>query len=212
MNRDLARLALFRRVLGLVTSGMGVSASIVRAFRAAEGEEHDAARLVLLGNPPPVSLAAIVSDDAKELGMLASLVAGASSSSAKALGRKGEALSLVLEGWLKARESRILERRVLQMRGYIMSAVLGAVMAIIAALGPVVGSIDFLQAAPQVPGPSLSYFAAAMVVASASMLGLFLSGRRFYLNLLVATMVFVLAFAAASPLADVPSVSLWGIK
>lgn len=212
MNRDLARLALFRRLLGLVTSGMGVSASIVRAFRAAEGEEQDAARLVLLGNPPPVSLAAIVSDDAKELGMLASLVAGASSSSAMVLGKKGEALSALLEGWLKAKESRLLERRVLQMRGYIMSAVLGAVMAIIAALGPVVGSIDFLQATPQVPGASISYFSAAMVVVSSSMLGIFLSGRRFYLNLFVAIAVFALALAAASPLADVPSVSLWGIK
>ncbi|MDV3277416.1 MAG: hypothetical protein LYZ69_02985 [Nitrososphaerales archaeon] len=212
MNRDLARLLLLRHVLDSVSSGRGVSASIVKSLGAGGKEERAAARKVLLGHPPAVSLAALVSDEARELSMLASLIVNASRSSARVMGQKGEALATVLEGWLKAREARLLEGRVLQLRGYIMCAVLGAVMAIISAIGPVVSSINFLQAGSSTGGPTLTYTAAALVGISSSMLGVFLSGKRFYVDLAVAMTVFALALEAASPLAAVPVAPLWGIK
>jgi hypothetical protein len=184
----------------------------VKAFGSGGREEREAAKRVLLGHPPSVSLAELVSDQARELSILASLIVSASRSSARSLGQKGESLANVLEGWLKAREARLLERRVLQFRGYIMCAVLGAVMAIISALGPIVSSINFLQAAPVEGGQTLSYAAAALVGVSSSTLGIFFSGRRFYIDLAVAMAVFALAFEAASPLAAVPVAPLWGIK
>jgi len=212
MNKELAQLLLLRNVLNSVSSGVGVSAAIVKTFRAGEGAERDAARKVLLGNPPNISLAPIASDRARELAMLASLISSASSGSARAVGKKGEALSEVLEGWLRAKESRLLERRVMQARGYLMCAVLGALMAIMTTLGPVVGSLSLLQGGAPSMNPYLDYASGAMLVFSSSTLGIFMAGRRFYLNLAIAATVFLLAMGAAAPLAVFPVTGPWAIK
>jgi hypothetical protein len=212
MNRRLARLQLLKSVLGSISAGRGVSASVVLSLRGGKGPEGLAARLVLLGFPPSVSMAPIVSDKSRELGMLASLVTLASNSNVASVGKKGSELSTVLERWLKADDERAMEAKILRMRGLIMSAVLGAVMATVSALGPIVASTDFLGAGVAAQGPTLLYASAAMVAVSSSMLGLFLSGRRFYLNLAVGLGVFWVAFIASSPLAAIPVVSLWGIK
>jgi hypothetical protein len=212
LNRELAQLLLLRAVLGSVSSGMGVSASIVKTFKAGGRAERDAARKVLLGNPPSVALAGISSDKGTELAMLASLIGTASTGNVKSIGKKGEALSAVLEGWLKARESRLLERRVMQARGYIMCAVLGAVMGIVTALGPVVGGLSILQGNLPSTSPYLNYASGAMVAFSSSALGIFLGGKRFYLNLLIAIGVFLLAMSAAAPLTVFPTTTPWAIK
>jgi hypothetical protein len=98
------------------------------------------------------------------------------------------------------------------MRGLLMSAVLGAVMATLSALGPIVASSGLFSQDSTASGPALHYAAAAMVAVSSSLLGLFLSGRRFYLNLTVALGVFLVAFSATSPLASVPIIGVWGAK
>jgi hypothetical protein len=212
MSKTLARIQLLKKVLASVGAGRGVSASVVLAFRGGGGAERLAARMVLLGHPPRRSMASIVSDQSRELGMLASLVTMASGSNLAAIGRKGSEFSALMERWLKAKEERLMEQKVFQMRGLIMSAVLGAVMATVSALGPLVGAGELFAGGGTSAGPALNYASAAMVVVSSSMIGLFLSGRRFYLNLVLALAVFSLALSASSPLAPVPTVSLWGIK
>ena len=212
MNKELAQLLLLRNVLSSVSSGAGVSASIVKTLRSGGRAERDASRMILLGNPPSVSLAEFASEKARELAMLASLISAASTGSARVLGKKGEALSTVLEGWLKAKESRLLERRVMQARGYIMCAVLGAVMGIITALGPLVGSLSILQSGQPSTSPYLDYASGAMVTFSSSTLGIFLGGRRFYLDLAIAVGVFLLALSAAAPLTALPVAGPWAIK
>lgn len=211
MNKTLGSLILLKRLLASVSSGRGVSGSIVVAFKGAKRNERSAARMVLLGHPPRTSLASIAPYESREVGMLASLVTLGSGSDVVLLGKKGLELSTILERWLKAREARLMDARVMQMRGFVMSAVLGAVMAIVSALGPIVSTSTLLG--PTAPiGPSLDYASGAMVVVSSSMIGLFLSGRRFYLNLALALGVFWLALSAASPLSSIPDARLWGIK
>jgi hypothetical protein len=212
LNKELAELLRLRSVLNSVSSGRGVSASIVRTLAGGERGERSAARMVLLGHPPSVALAPLTTENTRELAMLTGLIANVSTASAKVLGRKGEALSNILENWLKAKETRAMERRVMQARGYVMCAVLGAVMAIMSTLGPVVGSISFLQSAPPTPSPYLGYASGAMVAFSSSMLGIFLGGRRFYINLAIAGVVFLLGTSAAAPLASFPVSGLWAIK
>lgn len=212
MTKELDQMLLMRNVLNSVSAGMGVSAAIVKAFKTAGKVEREAARKALLGNPPSVSLADIMSNKVRELSMLAILIGAASNGSARAISKKGEALSTVLEGWLKAREARLLERRVMQVRGYIMSAVLGAVVGIMTTLGPVAGGLSILQNGPPVSSPYLDYASGAMVAISSSALGIFLGGRRFYLNLLIAGTVFLLAISAAAPLAVSPVYGPWAIK
>lgn len=212
MNKRLVRLQLIKRVLASISSGRGVSTSIVLALRQGEGAERLAARKVLLGFPPTESMASIVSDESKELGMLASLVTMASSSNVAAIGKKGTDLSNLLERWLKAGEERAMEAKVFQMRGLIMSAVLGALMATVSAIGPLVASTSLLTGGTVSPGPSLYLLSGAMVAVSCSMLGFFLSGKRFYVNLGLGLGVYLVAFFVMSPLSTVTGVSAWGIK
>ena len=212
MNKRLARLQLMKRVLASISAGRGVSTSIVLALRRGDGVEKEAARRVLLGFPPSRSMASIVSDQSRELGMLGSLVTMASSSNAVAIGKKGTDLSAILERWLKAGEERAMEAKVFQMRGLIMSAVLGALMATVSSVGPLVATTNFLTAGTPASAPSLYYVSGAMVAVSSSMLGLFLSGRRFYINLGLALGVYAVASFASAPLSSVPTVNLWGIK
>ena len=212
MNKEISELLRLREVLSSVSSGMGVSASIVKTLGRGGPRERRAARLVLLGHPPSVAMNSVSDGGARELSMLTGIIANTSGSSATLLGRKGEKLSTVVEGWLKAKEERAMERRVMQARGYIMCAVLGAVMAIMSTLGPVVGSITLLQGAAPVADQYLGYAAGAMVAFSSSMLGIFLGGRRFYFNLGIGCAVFIVGTAAAAPLASFPTASLWAIK
>jgi len=212
LNKRLARLQLIKRVLASIGSGRGVSTSIVLALRQGEGAERLAARKVLLGLPPSKSMAPIVSDESKELAMLASLVTMASSSNVAAIGKKGTDLSNLLERWLKAGEERAMEAKVFQMRGLIMSAVLGALMATVSAIGPLVASSNFLMGGTVAAAPSLYLFSGTMVAASSSMLGIFLSGKRFYVNLALGLGVYLVASFAAAPLSSVTGMNVWGIK
>ncbi len=212
MNKRLARMQLLKRLLSSISEGRGVSASIVLTLKQGEGAEKLAARRVLLGFPPDKSMAPVVFDESKELGMLASLVTLASASNAATVGKKGEELSNLLERWLKASEEKAMEARVFQMRGLIMSAVLGGLMAVVSAVGPLMASTDFLAGGAFTAGPSLSLVSAAMVAVSSSMLGIFLSGRRFYVNLALALGVYLVASFAASPLGSIAGFGAWGIK
>jgi len=212
MNKRLARMQLIKRVLASIGAGRGVSTSIVMALRGGGGEEELAAKRVLLGFPPVKAMQPIVSDDSRELGMLASLVTMASSSNTAVIGKKGADLSNLLERWLKAAEERAMEAKVFQMRGFIMSAVLGALMATVSAIGPLVASTNFLTGGSATPAGPLLLVSGAMVAVSSTMLGIFLSGRRFYFNLALALAVYAVATTATAPLVSVTRVNVWGIK
>lgn len=143
--------------------------------------------------------------------MLASLIVAAPRSSAAAVGASGQALAASLEAWVKARESRRLERRVLRFRSVVTSGVLGAVTAMVATLGPLVGTLGF-QGGPPVDPVPLLVGAASMAAISSAMLGIFMSGKGFVTNVAVTLGVFAAVAAFASPLANVPSVVMWGVK
>jgi hypothetical protein len=152
-----------------------------------------------------------VENGSEEVGMLASLIVSTPRSSTALVGKSGEELAGTLERWVKLRENRRLEQRVLRFRSVITSGVLGAVTAMVAALGPIVGGLSFTG--PAVQGASGVLPAAAVMTAvSSGMLGLFMSGRRMFVNLAIALVVFALVSLLASPLASIPAVTLWGVK
>jgi len=212
MNQRFKTILLLRRVFTLARQGAGLAASLVETFRDSGGREGDVARKILLGYPVPVALKEFAEGSSKELSMLAGLLANSPAASAQLIGRKGERLSIVLERWMKLNEARVMERRVMEMRSHMMSAVLGAVVAMLATLGPLVAGLNFFAPTTQLNGTALLLSSAAMVVVSTLSLGLFMSGRRFYVDILIAMAAFGLAVAVVSPLANVPTVNLWGIK
>lgn len=208
--RDEFLLLCLRRVLESAGQGSGLSRSLVESFKGSGGPGGEAARLALLGFPTSASMEPLLSTGSEEVSMLASLVVAAPLSSALLVGKSGSTFALMLERWVKAKESRALEQKVMRFRSLITSGVLGAVTAMISTLGPVVGSLGIVSGAPP-GGRAIVYGAAAMAAISSGMLGFFMSGRAFYVNVAVALAAFCTVSVVASPLANVPSVGVLGV-
>ncbi len=212
MNRDLSVLLTMRKVLAEVGSGAGVAAAVVREFSGAQGSLREVARETLLGHPPQETMPSLLAGEGAELAILASLLAEGSKGDAEAAGSRGEWLSLDLEGWVKAREARAMEQKVMRFRGVIVSAVLGAVLGMVSTIAPAVGSFGFPSSAGGVDIGSLKAAAGVMGVLSSAMLGLFMSGRGLVANVLVTVVAFGLVSLAVQPLATIAVPQAWAIK
>jgi len=211
MNRELTMVQSLRRVLESAGSGAGMCNSLVKELGPLDPIGRGAARMLLLGFPLSVSLRPLADAESEEVGMLASLILSSPKSSTALVGRRGEKLASTLERWVKLKENWRLEQKVLRFRSLMTSGVLGAVSAMVGTLGPLVGSLNFTGPAVQGMG-NLLPAAAALTAVSAGMLGLFMSGRGMFVNIAVALAAFLAVSTIASPLANLPTVSLWGIK
>jgi len=210
MKSDLPMIFSLKGVMESAAEGRGISQSVVRGLGRDPLVGREAARQVLLGFPLAVSLSPLLESKSEEVSMLGSLIVSAPRSSASLVGRSGGSLALILERWIKAREGAELEQKVLRFRSLVTSGVLGAVMAMMASLGPLVGSLGF--AGPAAGSGQLLYGAGGMAAVSSTLLGVFMSGRGFIANVLVSLGVFVLVAAAAAPLVSLPVATLWGVK
>lgn len=200
----------FRRVLESAAAGKGIARSAVEELADVVPLGTEAARLLLLGFPLRVALRPLVEGANEEVSMIASLVVTAPRSSVAVVGRDGGTLAATLERWVKARESRALEQKVLRFRSLLTAGVLGGVAGMIATLGPLVGGIG-LQGVALGAG-RLMPCAAAMTAVSSGVLGAFMSGRRLYLSIGVSLAAFAVVGAFASPLASLTPSALWGVK
>jgi hypothetical protein len=212
MNSDLQTILALRKVLESASEGMGMAQSAARELAGIQPLGKESARLVLLGFPLAVALGPLEHSGAEEVSMLASLVVSAPRSSATVIGKSGGVLASTLERWVKMKESGKMQQKALRFRSLVTCGVLGAVTAMIASLGPVVGSLDFMAAGPIGGSVNLLFAAAGLTGLSSCMLGLFMSGRGFYANVAVSLGVFTAVSILASPLASVPAVNLWGVK
>lgn len=211
MIPDLDLVLALRRVLESASEGRGVAHSLVAELPTSGSHGADIARRVLLGFPPEVSMRPTAKGVSEEVAILTQLITQAASSSALLIGAGGAELSFTLEKWVKLREARRIESRVVWFRSVITSGVLGAVTAMIGSLGPVLGSLDFLH--PQAPkATDVVYAAAALAIVSSTMLGISLAGRKFYVNVAVTMVVFSAVDLLVSPLVNSFGGILWGIK
>ncbi|MDG7011316.1 MAG: hypothetical protein JRN57_04265 [Nitrososphaerota archaeon] len=211
MNQAVSMILSLRRVLESAGEGSGMSRSIVQELSGSDELGREAAKLLLLGNPIRSAMRPMLDRGAEEVALLASLIVAAPKSSAPEVGRSGSAVSTTLERWVKAKEGRALEQKVMRFRSLVTSGILGAVMGMVATLGPLLGSLG--AGAGQGPdAAALVYGAAAMTAISSGMLGAYMSGRGFGINVAVSVTSFAVVCAVASPLAAVPSFNLWGVK
>ena len=211
MKGELPMLFALKKVLESADSGEGIAHSLVRELRGMDPEGAAVARMILLGQPLAVSIRPLVESRANEVSMLSSLIGSATKSSSAAVGRRGRAFATVLERWVRLRENVKLEMKVQAFRSLVTSGVLGAVTAMMASLGPLVANLNFESSTPP-PSGNLLLAAGMMTAISSGMLGFYMSGRRFVINVAVAMLVFALVSTVVSPLVDIPSVTLWGIK
>lgn len=205
MSDDVARVLSLRRVLERTGEGAGVSRAIVEELGRMEGVGSAAARLLLLGNSLQDSMLPMLEGTSDEVSMLASLVVSAPASSVPLVGKSGEEVASTVERWVKAKESRALEQKVLRFRGLVISGVLGAVTAMVSSLGPLVGTLSLAGGGTSGSG-ALAFGAAAMAAMSSGMLGVFMGRKGFYLNVAVSLGAFMVVSAAALPLAGVQGV------
>ena len=212
MNADFDTMLALKKVLESASYGMGMSQSVARELGTVRTIGSESARLVLLGYPLHEAMSPLVESGSEEVSMLASLIVSVPRSSSVMVGKSGGILADTLDRWVKTKESGKLQQKALRFRSLITCGVLGAVSAMVASLGPLVGGLDFTRT--PLPGGTgaLLYAAAGFTGISSCMLGLFMSGRGFYVNAAVALGVFLVVAALASPLASVSAVTLWGVK
>jgi hypothetical protein len=212
MNTENAMIMALRRVLDSASQGMGAAQSLVREMRLGRGEGEQVARRVLLGNPIGAALQDVASGESEEVSMLATLVVLSSRGSVRLAGEKGRRLSAILERWVRTREAESMEKRVMRLRGYITSAVMGGLGAMVSNLAPILSSFQPTVSHTAAQVSLLPVVGALMVGFSSVMLGYFLSGRGFVSNALVATACYLAASALVSPLVSVQPSGLLGVK
>ena len=210
MKDDLKMVQALRRVLEASTGGRGTSKSAIEELAGVTREGKEVARSLLLGLGLRWAMVPLEKAKAGEVRMLSSLLGEVGRSSAESLGRGAGELSATLEKWISLSESKKLETRVQEYRGLLASGILGAVSSMVASLGPMMGSLNFsAQLTP--PDPTAIRVAAAIMSANgAAMLGLYLSGRRFVLNVVGCILAFLFVSALVSPLLGVQTSTLWG--
>ena len=209
MNPDLFLVRALRKVLESASEGKGMARSVVEGLRLSPLPWAGVARMLLLGHPLGTAMETLLESSSAEASMLASLIVASPGSSSLLVAEKGEVLAGTLEKWVRARENRKLEEKVMRFRSMVTSGVLGAVTAMVASLGPLVGSLNFEGTSPPVDPAALLIGGAAMAAMGSAVLGFYMSGKGFPFNVAVTLGVFALVSTAASPLGGQTPPILW---
>jgi hypothetical protein len=200
LSAELSMIAALRRALERASGGLGMSESLVVELRGQGQRATGVARALLLGHPIELSMGPLLSEHSEEVAMLASLVVASTQRSTALVGARGREMSYTLEKWVKLRENAKLEAKVHRFRCLIASGVMGGVCGMIASIGPIIGSFDLSLSGTPVRPVGLVLAAAIMTILSSGMLGLFVSGRNFYLNIIASVLAFALVSVMVSPL------------
>ncbi len=199
--KELERIERLKIALRHATQGRGLSAAVVEVFRrSSDREENEAARKILLGIPVKESVSPMTASG-REPGfdLLRYIVFEARVNSIEA-GKKAEKLARHFERWAEMKHKRSLEQKAMEVRAHMISAILGAVLAMISSMAPILASFQFLTTQQATPPSTLPYFGFAFSIASASFLGLFAVPRRPYIDPLISSLAYVVTFVLISPL------------
>jgi hypothetical protein len=180
-----------RAVLKGSSRGLGLAASFVRVFsESRKGRERDAVKRILLGSPVENAFAGIFSEDSSSGELLRFIAALARIDSSEA-SKGAERLSSMFDRWTLLKERRAMERKVMQFRGFIVSAVAGVVVGMLSTLAPVISNfqISFGTTATAVSGFS-PYEGAVFLIPSSIALGIYLSPHRPYLDVAISLATF----------------------
>ena len=198
---ELERIERLKIALRHATQGRGIGAAVVEVFRRSKDRgEYEAARKMLLGIPVKESVSPMTTSN-REPGfdLLRYIVFEARVNSIEA-GKKAEKLTSYFERWAEMKHKRSLEEKAMEVRAHMISAILGAVLAMISSLAPILASFQFLATPHPTPSSSLPYFGFAFSLASASFLGMFAAPRRPYVEPLISSLAYVVMFYLIAPL------------
>ncbi|MDA4117465.1 MAG: hypothetical protein OK455_03890 [Thaumarchaeota archaeon] len=190
-TQELDMMRRLRTVLKRSSHGLGIAASFVTVFASSrQGTEREAVRRILLGFPVGLAFAGLVSEASASSDLLRFVAAQAKMSASEA-SRGAEKLTSLFERWALLKEKRIMERRVMEFRGFVISAVAGVVVGMLSSLAPLISSFQLtLGGAPQAASTFSPYEGAVFLIPSALCLGLFFSPRRPYLFVVLSLATF----------------------
>ncbi|MDG6926237.1 MAG: hypothetical protein JRN09_06750 [Nitrososphaerota archaeon] len=199
-SAELRRMDRLRQVMRLSARGKGMAASIVETFRDSPAwREREAVRSILLGRSVEESTRLMTGAKGHGDELLSFLVEQAKLDAPEA-SRRAEKLSALFERWVRAEQERLVDRRIMETRSLMVSAVVGGVTAMVASLAPVLSSFQLALTQQVPPPPSVQYLGILFVIPSSFFLGLFFSPMRAVLNLAVATAAFALTVYLFAPL------------
>jgi hypothetical protein len=190
-----------RQVMRLSARGKGVAASIVETFRESRiPAELATARSILLGRPVEDSVGSMITGDGQSRDLLLYLVEQAKVDAPEA-SRRAERLAVLFEHWVRAKQDRLVDQRIMETRSIMVSAILGGVTAMVAALAPVLSTFQLTLTQQLLAAPVYSqYLGMFFVVPGAFFLGMFFSSRRAVFNVAVSGAVYMLVVYFFAPL------------
>lgn len=200
-SAELARMERLRQVMRLSASGKGVASAVVETLRASSREDDAAVvRSILLGRPVEEAVRPLLSVKDHSSDLVAFLVEQAKLDAPEA-SRRAETLRALFERWVRAKQSRLTDQRIMETRSLMVSAILGGVTAMVSAIAPVLSSFQLsLTEAPSTAAPPSPYLGLLFVMPGAFFLGLFFRPRRAALNLAVSVCAYVVVAYLFSPL------------
>jgi hypothetical protein len=185
-SEELEVMRRLRTVLKRSSRGLGLAASFVGVFSSSKDMvEREAVKRILLGTPFEMAFAGLIKKTSSSGELLRFIAALAKISSSEA-SRGAERLSSMFDRWTLLKEKRVMEMKVMEFRGFIVSVVAGVVVGMLSSLAPVISGFQIsLGTTPQAPSGFSPYEGAVFLLPSALCLGLFLSPSRPYLNVVV---------------------------
>lgn len=200
---ELEAMRRLRAALKRSSRGLGLAASFVGVFSASrERSEREVVRAILRGIPVEMALAGLISENSSS-GELFRFIAGLARVDSLEASRGAERLSSMFDRWTLLKERGAMERKVMQFRGYIVSAVAGVVVGMLSTLAPVISNFQIsLGTVPQAAAGFSPYEGAAFLLPSALCLGYSLSPERPYLNAAVSLAAFAGVVYFLGPLAS----------
>ncbi|MDA4136195.1 MAG: hypothetical protein OK449_04240 [Thaumarchaeota archaeon] len=199
-SSELRRMNKLRQVMRLSARGNGMAASLVETFRGSRlPAELSAVRSILLGRPLEESVGSMMAADDRSSDLLIYLVQQAKIDAPEA-SRRADKLALLFEHWVRAKQDRIVEQRIMETRSIMVSAILGGVTAMAAALAPALSTFQLTFAQLQ-PSPAYTeYLGLLFVIPGALFLGLFFSPRRALLNMAISGAAYLMVVYFFAPL------------
>jgi hypothetical protein len=199
-SSELRRMNKLRQVMRLSARGKGMAASIVETFRESRiPAELATARSILLGSPVEDSVGSMMSGDGHSRDLLLYLVEQAKMDAPEA-SRRAERLAVLFEHWVRAKADRLVDQRIMESRSIMVSAILGGVTAMVAALAPVLSTFQLTLTQQQAPPVYSQYLGILFVVPGAFFLGMFFSSRRALFNVAVSGAAYMLVVYFFAPL------------
>jgi hypothetical protein len=187
-----------RIVLKFLSVGESLCRSVIGGIVK---EDPWIAKMILLGNSPRKVLKYMQARTQEEK-LLITLLKDTNLLNTRLVGYHGSKLVSIFERIEQMRESRKNLFKALSFRGYILSSVLGCILAVISSIAPTVLSFS-LKERIIVDSLSIEIFSFVLGAVSSIMIGLFFNMKRFYVNLILTAILFFSIREALSPLVGI---------